>query len=152
MQPGPVLKLIREDKDAKNMFQELPHKLFCATVNSRVKTLLQFPTLLKHMLCVEFRFSSSELQRRNKKKTKKHTTPTPNVVFSKAAFTPRGGEMWIWAFFLIFLSDSSKPHSLKWLDFNFVPFVSQCLFPCKLGINSEISEPGNLSFRKLKEK
>lgn len=73
MQPGPVWKLIREDKDPENMFQELPHKLFCATVNSETKMLLQFPALLEHMLRVEFRFSSSELQRRKEKKTKKLT-------------------------------------------------------------------------------
>lgn len=40
---------------------------------------------------------------------------------------------------LIFLPDSSKPHSL-----------SQCLFPCQLG-GSEISESGHLSLRNLEE-
>ena len=127
MQPGPVLKLIRRDKDPKNMFQELPHELFCATVKSGAKMLLQFPTLLKHMLCVEFRFSSSELQKRKENPPpQKKTSPTLNAVFSKAAFTPRGGEVWMWTFF-VFLRDSFKPHGLKWLNFNFLPFKFQKL-------------------------
>lgn len=90
MQPGPVWKLIREHKDPENMFQELPHKLFCATVNSETKMLLQFPALLEHMLRVEFRFSSSELQRRKEKNKHTHTQLQHRVgaVFSKAAFTP----------------------------------------------------------------
>lgn len=91
--PGPVLKLIREDKDPKIMFQELPHKLFPATVNSGAEMLLHFPTLLKHMLCVEFRFSSSELQRRNTQKKKKKKLQHWTLC---AAFTPQGGEMWMW--------------------------------------------------------
>lgn len=91
MQPGPVLKLIRRDKDPKNMFQELPHELFCATVKSGAKMLLQFPTLLKHMLCVEFRFSSSELQKRkeNPPPPKKNKSNTERCVF-KSCFHATG--------------------------------------------------------------
>lgn len=52
MQPGPVLTLIREDKDPKNIFQELPHELFCATMNSGEKNVVAIPNPAEtHALC-----------------------------------------------------------------------------------------------------
>lgn len=99
--------------------------------------LLQFPTMVEHMLRVEFRFSSSELQRRNGKKTQlQHRT----LCFWKLL-----SRYWRWdvdVCIYIFLPETSQ---LNMAEFQFCSICQSVSVSMSIR-DSEISEFGNSSF------